>query len=57
MLVTKFLTGIKYTAKPHDILKSYGTINIAFGTVSPFNVLYLSVLYYYKQYLYNYKFS
>lgn len=33
MLVTKFLTGIKYTAKPHDVLKSYGTIDISFGTL------------------------
>ncbi|XP_011167787.2 39S ribosomal protein L1, mitochondrial [Solenopsis invicta] len=33
MLVTKFLTGIKYTAKPHDILKSYGTVEIPFGTL------------------------
>ncbi|XP_029661895.1 uncharacterized protein LOC115234732 [Formica exsecta] len=31
MLVTKFLTGIKYTAKPHDFLKSYGTIDVTFG--------------------------
>lgn len=34
MLVTKFLNGIKYTAKPHDLLKSYGTIDVAFGTVT-----------------------
>lgn len=34
MLVTKFITGIKYTAKPHDILKYYGTINIEFGTLN-----------------------
>ncbi|CAL1680077.1 unnamed protein product [Lasius platythorax] len=33
MLVTKFLTGIKYTAKPHDVLKSYGTVDITFGTL------------------------
>lgn len=33
MLVTKFLIGIKYSAKPHDMLKSYGTIDVAFGTV------------------------
>lgn len=34
MLVTKFLIGIRYSAKPHDILKSYGTIDVAFGTVN-----------------------
>ncbi|XP_011699010.1 PREDICTED: 39S ribosomal protein L1, mitochondrial isoform X2 [Wasmannia auropunctata] len=33
MLVTKFLMGIKYTGMPHDVVKSYGTINIAFGTL------------------------
>ncbi|XP_011873695.1 PREDICTED: 39S ribosomal protein L1, mitochondrial [Vollenhovia emeryi] len=33
MLVTKFLNGIMYTAKPHELLKSYGTIDIAFGTL------------------------
>ncbi|XP_071565001.1 large ribosomal subunit protein uL1 [Temnothorax nylanderi] len=33
MLVTKFLNGIRYTAKPHEMLKSYGTIDIAFGTI------------------------
>lgn len=33
MLVTKFLTGIKYTAKPHDLLKTYGTIDVTFGTL------------------------
>ncbi|KAL6434108.1 hypothetical protein ACFW04_005922 [Cataglyphis niger] len=32
-LVSKFLTGIKYTAKPHDLLKSYGTIDVTFGTL------------------------
>jgi len=32
-LVTKFLTGVKYTAKPHDAFKTYGTADITFGTV------------------------
>jgi len=34
MLVTKFLNGIKYKGEPHGTLKSYGTVNVAFGTVS-----------------------
>ncbi|XP_012228916.1 large ribosomal subunit protein uL1 [Linepithema humile] len=34
MLVTKFVTGIKYTAKPHDVVKFYGTIDIEFGTLN-----------------------
>ncbi|XP_011640079.1 39S ribosomal protein L1, mitochondrial [Pogonomyrmex barbatus] len=32
-LVTKFLNGIKYTANPHVVLKSYGTVDITFGTL------------------------
>jgi len=32
-LVTKFLTGVKYTAKPHETIKTYGTADITFGTV------------------------
>ncbi|XP_020289042.1 39S ribosomal protein L1, mitochondrial [Pseudomyrmex gracilis] len=31
--VSKFLSGIKYTAKPHEYLKTYGTIDVAFGTI------------------------
>lgn len=34
MLITKFLTGVKYTATPHNILQSYGTIDVTFGTVN-----------------------
>ncbi|XP_012541479.1 39S ribosomal protein L1, mitochondrial [Monomorium pharaonis] len=33
MLVNKFLTGIKYTAKPHDVFNYYGTVEIPFGTL------------------------
>ncbi|EFN65697.1 39S ribosomal protein L1, mitochondrial [Camponotus floridanus] len=33
MLVTKFLTGIKYMAKPQNLLQSYGTIDVTFGTL------------------------
>lgn len=32
-VINKFLSGIKYTAKPHEFLKTYGTIDVAFGTV------------------------
>lgn len=45
MLVRKFLTGMKYMAKPHDVLKSYGTIDVAFGTVI---FCYIKILYFYK---------
>ncbi|RLU15021.1 hypothetical protein DMN91_012908 [Ooceraea biroi] len=33
MLVRKFLTGVEYTAKPHDTFKSYGTIDVTVGTL------------------------
>ncbi|KAL0104598.1 hypothetical protein PUN28_017386 [Cardiocondyla obscurior] len=33
MVVNKFRNGIKYTAKPHDLLKSYGTTDVIFGTL------------------------
>lgn len=33
-LVTKFVNGVKYTAKQHELFKSYGTTEVIFGTVS-----------------------
>ncbi|XP_011153153.1 39S ribosomal protein L1, mitochondrial isoform X2 [Harpegnathos saltator] len=33
-LVMKFLNGVKYTVKPHDLLKSYGTTDVIFGTLN-----------------------
>lgn len=33
-LITKFLDGVRYTAKQHELLKSYGTADVTFGTVS-----------------------
>ncbi|XP_012058842.1 PREDICTED: 39S ribosomal protein L1, mitochondrial [Atta cephalotes] len=32
-MITKFSTGMKYMGKPHEILKSFGTVDIAFGTL------------------------
>ncbi|KAG5311975.1 RS8 protein, partial [Acromyrmex insinuator] len=32
-MVTKFLTGMRYTGKPHETLKSFGTVDVAFGTL------------------------
>ncbi|KYQ51578.1 39S ribosomal protein L1, mitochondrial [Trachymyrmex zeteki] len=32
-MITKFLTGMRYTGKPHETLKSFGTVDVAFGTL------------------------
>ncbi|KYN27399.1 39S ribosomal protein L1, mitochondrial, partial [Trachymyrmex cornetzi] len=32
-MVTKFLTGMRYTGKPHETLNSFGTVDVAFGTL------------------------
>lgn len=33
-IITKFLDGVRYAGKQHDLLKSYGTADVIFGTVS-----------------------
>ncbi|XP_014469238.1 PREDICTED: 39S ribosomal protein L1, mitochondrial [Dinoponera quadriceps] len=34
MLVTKFVNGVKYTAKQHEMQKSYGTTDVIIGTLN-----------------------